>query len=92
MCGGQAIDLSMVGKKMTLEELRHMHALKTGTLLHAAVMSGIWCAKEESSSEELIEALSSYGNAVGLLFRLSMTFWTLSQAQRSLVKRPVKMH
>ena len=70
MCGGQAIDLSMVGKKMTLEELRHMHALKTGTLLHAAVMSGIWCAKEESSSEELIEALSSYGNAVGLLFQI----------------------
>ena len=33
-------------------------------------MSGIWCAKEESSSEELIEALSSYGNAVGLLFQI----------------------
>ena len=28
MCGGQAIDLSMVGKKMTLEELRRMHAMK----------------------------------------------------------------
>ncbi len=70
MCGGQAIDLSMVGKKMSLEELRHMHALKTGMLLHAAVMSGLWCAKEETFNEKLIEELSSYGDAVGLLFQI----------------------
>lgn len=70
MCGGQAIDLMMVGKRMSLEELRHMHALKTGTLLHAAVMSGLWCAREEAANEPLVEALSAYGDAIGLLFQI----------------------
>ena len=39
MTGGQSIDLSAEGKKLTTAELEHMYALKTGALIHAAIMS-----------------------------------------------------
>ncbi len=70
MCGGQAIDLCMVGKKMTLSELVHMHSLKTGMLLHSSVMAGLWCGKKESVNEDLTDALSEYGHSIGLLFQI----------------------
>ncbi len=39
MTGGQSIDLAAEGQTLTADELEHMYALKTGALIHAAVVS-----------------------------------------------------
>ncbi len=68
MCGGQAIDLSSVGTRLTLAQLEHMHQLKTGALLRAAVLMGANSAG--ALPQEHTEALSSYAKAVGLAFQV----------------------
>ena len=40
MVGGQAIDITSVGTSLSLEQLRKMHALKTGALIRAALAMG----------------------------------------------------
>ena len=40
MAGGQALDLAAVGRKLSLAELEHMHACKTGALIRASVRLG----------------------------------------------------
>src|SRR5690606_5804454 len=39
MTGGQSIDLSSEGQRLSRTELEQMHVLKTGALIHASVMS-----------------------------------------------------
>lgn len=68
MCGGQAIDLASVGKNITLAELEHMHQLKTGALLRAAVLLGAMCGRQLSATE--VNALEQYATAVGLAFQV----------------------
>lgn len=70
MCGGQAIDLSMVGNlKMTVEELRKMHVMKTGALLKASVLLGAYSGKLKVSQRDCA-ALKKYGKAIGLAFQI----------------------
>lgn len=69
MVAGQAIDLAHVGKQMTLEQLQHMHELKTGALLLASVMLGAATAPTVISDEEK-HHLQGYGKAVGLTFQV----------------------
>jgi farnesyl diphosphate synthase len=64
MCGGQAIDLNSVG----LTQLEHMHQLKTGALLCAAVLMGASSASALSQTHS--EALCAYAKAVGLAFQV----------------------
>jgi farnesyl diphosphate synthase len=68
MCGGQAIDCAAVGQALTLQELEHMHKLKTGALLEAAVMLGAWAGKTLLAAESL--ALHAYSQAIGLAFQV----------------------
>ena len=68
MAGGQAIDLASVGKPLTEPELRAMHRLKTGALLQASVRMGAACAPHASASA--VQALDSYGAAIGLAFQV----------------------
>jgi farnesyl diphosphate synthase len=70
MCGGQAIDLAAVGRALTLEELERMHRMKTGALLRAAVMMGALCGPAAALTESTREALSRYGDAMGLAFQV----------------------
>src|SRR5512139_2866117 len=44
MAGGQALDLEAEGRKLTLAELEHVHALKTGALIRASVLMAASCA------------------------------------------------
>ena len=67
MAGGQAIDLASVGLPLTQAQLEHMHALKTGALIHAAVAMGGVCG---NATQEEAAALSVYGHAVGLAFQV----------------------
>lgn len=67
MAGGQAIDLASVGKPLTEQQLRDMHELKTGALLHGSVMMG---AATGQPSAAQAAALSEYGAALGLAFQV----------------------
>ena len=67
MAGGQAIDLASVGKRLTQPELQQMHKLKTGALLQASVEMGATCAR---ISGKALEALTTYGEALGLAFQV----------------------
>ena len=68
MCGGQAIDLDSVGKKLSIPQLEQMHRLKTGAILKASVMLGALCAGKPAEKEE--QALKLYAEAIGLAFQV----------------------
>ena len=68
MCGGQAIDLDATGKSLGLDELEHMHRLKTGALIAAAVRLGALCAPDASAGD--LAALDTYARAIGLAFQV----------------------
>jgi len=67
MCGGQAIDLGSVGKKLTQAELENMHLHKTGALIRASVLMGAYAAKADAA---VIENLKTYARCVGLAFQV----------------------
>ena len=67
MACGQAIDLASVGHPLTEAQLREMHELKTGALLQASVVMGAQCA---APSAQALQALQTYGAAVGLAFQV----------------------
>ena len=68
MAGGQAIDLATVGEMLPLTELEHMHALKTGALIRAAVRLGAGCGRPMRADEN--DALDRYSSAIGLGFQI----------------------
>jgi len=68
MAGGQAVDLASVGKQLTLQQLEHMHQLKTGALIRASILLGGMC-KQEISEDEL-RMLSDYAHCIGLSFQI----------------------
>ena len=67
MAGGQAIDLASVGQKLTEQQLREMHRLKTGALLQGSVMMGAACGV---LTDLQLRALEDYGAALGLAFQV----------------------
>ena len=68
MAGGQAVDLASVGKRLTLEQLEHMHQLKTGALIRASVLLGAMCKQDLCQQE--INMLSDYALCIGLSFQI----------------------
>ena len=67
MAGGQALDLAAVGHPLTLAELEHMHACKTGALIRASVQLGALIAGTDADA---LDALDRYAHAVGLAFQV----------------------
>jgi farnesyl diphosphate synthase len=67
MAGGQALDLAAVGHRLTLAELEHMHACKTGALIRASVRLGALTAGADASA---LDMLDRYADAVGLAFQV----------------------
>jgi farnesyl diphosphate synthase len=70
MCGGQAIDLAAIGTTPTIAELERMHRMKTGALLRAAVLMGALSGRASLLTECTREALTRYGDAIGLAFQI----------------------
>ncbi|ALK87947.1 polyprenyl synthetase family protein [Limnohabitans sp. 63ED37-2] len=68
MAGGQAIDLASVGHKLTEDQLRQMHRLKTGALLLCSVQMGAACVPGVSAPVQA--ALQRFGEALGLAFQV----------------------
>jgi len=68
MAGGQAIDLAHVGKRLSEDQLRQMHRLKTGALLLCSVQMGVACGADVPDTARL--ALSRFGEVLGLAFQV----------------------
>ncbi|MDP9083338.1 MAG: polyprenyl synthetase family protein [Pseudomonadota bacterium] len=68
MAGGQAIDLSAVGRNLDLEELEAMHRRKTGALIRASVLLAAACAPDLTLAEW--DALDGYAQDIGLAFQI----------------------
>ena len=68
MTGGQSIDLAAEGQTLTVDELEHMYALKTGALIHASVMSA--CLLAPGTPEPLARALDAFSREVGVAFQI----------------------
>ena len=68
MVTGQAIDLSATGNLLELEQLKQMHALKTGALIEASILMGA-LATHQADSEQLA-ALKEFAQAIGLAFQI----------------------
>ncbi len=65
MAGGQAIDLSSVGKALSQQELEDMHQLKTGALIQAAALLGA-----ANGTLAQISAVHIYAESIGLAFQV----------------------
>jgi farnesyl diphosphate synthase len=68
MAGGQAIDLASVGDRLSEDQLRQMHRLKTGALLLCSVQMGAVCGDELPASAR--DALHRFGELLGLAFQV----------------------
>ena len=68
MAGGQAIDLASVGQRLSEDQLRQMHRLKTGALLLCSVQMGAVCVP--GVLEPVPSALKRFGEALGLAFQV----------------------
>ena len=67
MVGGQAIDIASSEQAMDLHALSHMHALKTGALITAALELGAIVAEAHHGQRETLRAV---GERVGLAFQI----------------------
>ncbi len=83
MAGGQAIDLASTGLTLDEAALRDMHRRKTGALLQASVLMGAACGRTDAAAWQ---ALSDYGDAIGLAFQVVDDILDVTQASETLGK------
>lgn len=67
MAGGQVLDLDSLGKQISQAELEDIHAFKTGALIQISTMAPALLASAPGSQ---INALSKYGQLIGLAFQV----------------------
>lgn len=68
MTGGQSIDLAAEGNELRSDELEHMYALKTGALIHAAVVSASLLGDDVTDAQA--GSLDAFGRAIGIAFQI----------------------
>ena len=67
MVGGQILDIEAENTQITLDQLQALHRLKTGALIKASVLAGVFCGEiDESASAKLV----NYADALGLAFQV----------------------
>jgi len=84
MAGGQAIDLSAVGRRLPEDALENMHRRKTGALIQASVLLGAIASGTRAG--EMYEALGAFGAEVGLAFQIQDDILDVSGTTESLGK------
>ena len=68
MCGGQELDMEWTGgHNITLDDLRKLHALKTGAILAASCTTGILLG---STDADLYQKIHTYGQELGVAFQI----------------------
>jgi geranylgeranyl diphosphate synthase type II len=67
MIGGQVLDIDGENVSLSLDELRRLHAMKTGALLTSACRMGAIAA---GASADRLEAVTAFGRHLGLAFQI----------------------
>lgn len=67
MIQGQMLDMAAEGQKLDSDGLEHLHGLKTGCLIRAAIRCG---ATIGQASAEHLEEMNLYADAIGLAFQV----------------------
>lgn len=67
MLAGQMADMEAEGRELNLDEITFIHTRKTGKLIRSAMRIGALLA---DASDEYIEAISLYGEKIGLAFQI----------------------
>jgi geranylgeranyl diphosphate synthase type II len=67
MVGGQVVDIESEGKAVDLPTVQYIHTRKTGAMILASVRVG---AKLGGAQEEILKALTRYGENLGLAFQI----------------------
>jgi geranylgeranyl diphosphate synthase type II len=67
MIAGQVLDLKYEGLQLTQTELERLHRAKTGALIRACIVIGALLAEADESS---VQALSRFGEKLGLVFQI----------------------
>jgi geranylgeranyl diphosphate synthase type II len=67
MVGGQVADVESEGKAADLPAVQYIHTHKTGAMILASVRVG---AKLGGAKEEILKALTRYGEGLGLAFQI----------------------
>jgi geranylgeranyl diphosphate synthase type II len=67
MVGGQVLDIESENKELSLEKMQQVHKGKTGALIKASVLTGVYCSVY---SEEEKAALEEYAEKIGVLFQI----------------------
>ncbi len=68
MIGGQLLDLEGEGRRLTLNELERIHRAKTGALICESVIAG---GRAACAAQPQLEALTAFGEAIGLAFQIA---------------------
>jgi geranylgeranyl diphosphate synthase type II len=68
MVGGQVLDIESEGKEVDLPMVQYIHTHKTGALILVSVRAG---AKFGGANEKTLEALTHYGEKIGLAFQIA---------------------
>ncbi len=83
MIGGQVLDLEGEGQQPAAELLTGIHRAKTGALLRASVRMGAIYAGGDPAA---LQALSAYGEHVGLAFQIIDDVLDVEQSSEALGK------
>ena len=69
MSGGQCLDINSEGKRLSVDQLRSLHAAKTGALIRTSFQIGALCAGEDEDSRNF-QILTEVGSNIGLAFQI----------------------
>jgi geranylgeranyl diphosphate synthase type II len=68
MIRGQMLDMAAEGQHLTVDELKSMHALKTGALIEASLLCGALLADARKGQMDI---LKTYARNIGLAFQVT---------------------
>lgn len=85
MVGGQVLDLLGEDRALSAPELDDLHRRKTGALLRASLRLGGLAARGQA---EALEALDTYGRAIGLAFQIADDLLDATSDAETLGKNP----
>ena len=83
LIGGQVMDLEGEGKKLTKAQLVKIHEAKTAALLTTSIRLGAMTA---NATEKQLEALTTFGHALGLAFQVIDDILDVTQSTEVLGK------
>ncbi|MHA3773774.1 polyprenyl synthetase family protein [Verrucomicrobiota bacterium sgz303538] len=83
LIAGQVMDLEGEGKKISGEQLRFIHRAKTAALLTTSIRLG---AMSANASEQKLQALTDFGQALGLAFQVIDDILDVTQTTEKLGK------